>query len=86
VKSDAVYKRRVWESFEMSLRGEVDPELVEFFWHWLMYPLLDMIGPELVYSIGLECLGYPPTWVDLKEEADLVEAAVIEFLEKKVRK
>ena len=67
----------------MSLRGEVDPSLTEFFWHWLMFPILDLLGPELVYAVGLECLGYPPTWVDTKQEADQVEAAVIQFLERK---
>lgn len=67
----------------MSLRGEVDPELTSFFWHWLMFPMLDLIGPEIVYAVGLEALGYPPTWVDTKPEADQVETAVIDFLETK---
>lgn len=48
-----------------------------------MIPLTDLLGPELVYAVGLESLGYPPTWVDTKQEADQVEAAVIEFLERK---
>ena len=69
----------------MSLRGEVDATVTEFFWHWLMFPMLDLLGPELVYAVGLECLEYPPTWVDTKQEADQVEAAVIEFLERKNR-
>jgi hypothetical protein len=77
------HKRHVWEFFEMSLRGEVDPDCTEFFWHWLMFPMLDLLGPELVYAVGLEALKYPPTWVDTKLEADRVEAAVIEFLERK---
>lgn len=67
----------------MSLRGEVDPTVTEFFWHWLTFPMLDLLGPELVYVVGLETLGYPPTWVDAKQEADQVEAAVIEYLERK---
>ena len=66
----------------MALRGEVDPELTQYFWHWLMFPLLDLIGPELVYSIGMEALDYPPTWADTKEEADLVEAAIVLHLNK----
>ena len=66
----------------MSLRGEVDPELMPYFWHWIMFPMLDLVGPELVYSIGLKVLGYPPTWVDMQEEAAEVEAAVVEFLNK----
>ena len=66
----------------MSLRGEVDPALTEFFWHWRMFPLLDFFGPELVYAVGLKSLEYPPTWVDTKQEADQVETAVIEFSNK----
>lgn len=69
----------------MSLRGEVDPDEIQFHYHWLMFPMLDLLGPELVYAVGLESLGYPPTWVDTKQEADQVEAAVIEFLERKNR-
>ncbi len=76
------FKRKLWGHFEMSLSGEVDPNLVQFFWHWLMFPLLDLIGPELVYSIGLQALGYPPTWVDMAEEVADVEAAVVRFLNK----
>lgn len=65
----------------MSTAGEVDSDLVPFNWHWLLFPLVDMAGPELVYSAGLETLGYPPTWADTQEEADTVEASVIRFLD-----
>ena len=67
----------------MSQSGEVEPTLTPYLWHWLMIPLTDLLGPELVYAVGPEALGYPPTWVDTKQEADQVEAAVIEFLERK---
>jgi hypothetical protein len=68
----------------MSQSGEVDPTMTPYRWDWLMIPLTDMFGPELVYAVGMKVLGYPPTWVDMKqEEADLVEAAVIKFLERK---
>lgn len=77
------HKRHVWEFFEMSLRGEVDPDEIQFHYHWIMFPMLDLLGPELVYAVGLEALKYPPTLVDTKPEADQVEAAVIEFLERK---
>jgi len=75
VKSEA-HKRHVWEFFEMSQRGEVDPEWVSFHWHWIMYPMVDLLGPELVYAVGLKALGYPPNWVDTKNEADSVESAI----------
>lgn len=62
----------------MALPGEVDPDLVPFFWAgaWMLFPHLDMFGPAIVYAVGLEALGYPPTWVDTTQEADLVEAAI----------
>ena len=82
MKSEA-HKRHVWDFFEMSLRGEVDPELTSFHWHWIMFPMTDLLGPELVYSVGLKALEYPPTWVDTKQEADLVEAAIDKYLEAK---
>ena len=44
---------------------------------------IEKVEYELVDAVGLESLGYPPTWVDTKQEADQVEAAVIEFLERK---
>ena len=71
------WKLLIWETFEMSLPGEVDAKLIEYHWHWLMYPCLDFFGPETVYAIGLGVLGYPPTWVDTKQEADSVEAALV---------
>lgn len=74
------YKRLIWETFEMSQKGEVDPELVPYLWHWLMYPLTDLLGPELVYSVGIEALGYPPTWVDTVEEVRIVDAALVKHL------
>ncbi len=83
VADNTEHKRHVWEFFEMSLRGEVDPDEIQFHYHWIMFPMLDLLGPELVYAVGLEALKYPPTLVDTKPEADQVEAAVIEFLERK---
>jgi hypothetical protein len=79
-KSEA-HKRHVWEFFEMSQRNEVDAESVPYIWHWIMHPMCDLLGPELVYAVGLKALEYPPTWVDTKKEADLVEAAIDKFLD-----
>ena len=85
MRSNTEHKRHVWEFFEMSQSGEVDSALTPYLWHWLMIPMTDLLGPELVYAVGLEALGYPPTWVDTKQEADQVEAAVMEFLERKTK-
>ncbi len=74
------WKLLIWETFEMSLPGEIDPQLIQYHWHWLLFPCLDFFGPEQVYAIGLEVLGYPPTLADTKQEADLVEAALIASL------
>jgi len=78
--SNTEQKQHIWEFFELSLHGEVDPEKNYTMWHWLMHPMVDMLGPDLVYAVGIECLKYPPTWVDTKPEADLVEAAIDDFL------
>ncbi len=52
-------------------------------WHWLLHSLIDLVGPAVVYDAGLVVLEYPPTWVDTHQEADVVEAAVFEFLRKR---
>lgn len=46
-------------------------------WHWSMWPALDLFGIETVWTVGLKTLGYPPTLVDMKIEADLIEAALL---------
>ena len=69
-------KKNLWDSFELSLKGEVDKNEIPYHWHWILFPLLEQYGPELVYAVGLNALGYPPTWVDLAEEAAKVEAAM----------
>ena len=76
-------KVRLWDMFEMSLVGEVDPDQVPFHWHWIMYHLVELMGADWVYSIGFQSLGYPPTWVDTAAEADKVERAITEFLKTK---
>ena len=42
--------------------------------------LLLFVDLQTVYTCGLQALGYPPTWLDTDEEADIVEAAVMDFL------
>lgn len=76
-------RARLWDMFELALTGEVDPDAVSFHWHWIMFPLFELVGVDWVYSIGFKALGYPPTWVDTAAEADKVESAIIEFLKTK---
>ena len=45
--------------------------------------LLMFVDLQTVYRVGLQALGYPPTWIDMDEEASIVEAAVMEFLRTK---
>ena len=49
-------------------------------WHWLMFPLIDLVGPELIWAIGIEALEYPPTWATTPQERDIVEAALQQHL------
>jgi hypothetical protein len=81
--SSQSHKRHVWEFFEMSEIRDVDPTKIYESWHWLFFPMLEMLGPELIYSIGLTALEYPPTWANTKQEADLVEAAVDLYFQNK---
>lgn len=67
----------------MHCHDETDRSALRWMWHWSLWPLCEMCGVGLVYSIGLKVLGYPPTWVDLVEEKQLVEAAVLAFLKEK---
>ena len=67
----------------MTLPGYLRPDLLPFHWHWLMFDLLNFLGPELVWEVGLNALGYPPTWVDTSEEFEKVESAIAEFLKGK---
>jgi hypothetical protein len=52
-------------------------------WHWLLHSLIELVGPTVVYDVGLRVLEYPPTWVDSHGEADVVESAVFDFLRSK---
>ncbi len=61
----------IWDMMPM-----LYPNEMYAMWHWLMFPLIDIAGPELVWAVGIEALEYPPTWVTSVAERDIVEAAL----------
>lgn len=67
----------------MTRPGYLRQDLLPHHWHWIMFGLLDLLGTELVYEVGLKCLGYPPTWVDTPEELQLIDSAIAEHLKGK---
>lgn len=73
------------QTFHGVIRDGEDVEDIGIRWHWLMHSLIRLVGPRVVYDVGLQVLEYPPTWVDTHREADLVEAAVFEFLRSRYR-
>lgn len=60
----------------MVLIGETDQERMEEFWPPSLWPACQLLGCPLVWSIGLESLGYPPTWAHTQKEADIVESGI----------
>lgn len=62
---------------------EVDPALVRYVWPHLLFDAVDLLGPSLVYNVGLEAIGYPPTIISSHEEHRQVEAALITHLQRK---
>ena len=75
-------KPDLWDWFPVTLSSEVDAERIYFEWPYLMIPIVEMVGPQLTYAVGLQALGYPPTWVDLTSERDAVSSALSMFLTK----
>jgi hypothetical protein len=75
----------VAQTFHGVIRDGEDVEDIGIRWHWLMHSLIRLVGPRVVYDVGLQVLEYPPTWVDTHTEADLVENAVFEFLRSRYR-
>ncbi len=73
------------QTFHGVIRDGEDVEDIGIRWHWLMHSLIGLVGPRVVYDVGLQVLEYPPTWVDTHTEADLVENAVFEFLRSRYR-
>lgn len=74
------WKKHIWNVFEVAHSEELERDFIQFHWHWAMFPLIDLVGPELVYAVGLKALGYPPTFADTQKEADIVDAAIIQHL------
>jgi hypothetical protein len=70
----------VAQTFHGLISDREDIHNVAIRWHWLLHSLIKLVGPQVVYDVGLSALGYPPTWVDTHSEADTVESAVFEFL------
>lgn len=77
--------RREWWSMLTARKPPAIPQPWEIAEHFdaRLEPLLLFVDLQTVYHVGLEALGYPPTWLDLDEEASTVEAAVMEFLRTK---
>ena len=73
------------QTFHGVIRDGEDVEDIGIRWHWLMHSLIGLVGPRVVYDVGLQVLEYPPTWVDTHTEADLVENAVFVFLRSRYR-
>lgn len=64
----------------MTFADETDWACIYWQWHWSLLPTVQMLGPSFVWGIGLQALGYPPTWVDMVEEAEIVKAACLKQL------
>jgi hypothetical protein len=75
----------VAQTFHGIIRDGDDIEDIGIRWHWVLHSLINLVGARVVYDVGLQVLEYPPTWVDTHQEADLVEAAVFEFLRSRYR-
>jgi len=63
--------RRRWQS-----RVEPEPWAAE--WPRELTDLLAIFPPDLVWQIGLQALGYPPTWADTDKEFQAVRTAILE--------
>lgn len=74
-------KPELWDWFPITLSSEINPARIYFEWPYLMIPIVEMVGPQLTYSVGLQALGYPPTWVDTVTEKTAVDAAISRFLQ-----
>ena len=68
----------LWDFFGLIRPGEVssDPDDVPFNWHWIMFDLVDQYSAPIVWSVGFEALGYPPSWVDTNREMMAVKTAL----------
>jgi|GEM_PF-2044263 len=69
----------------MTLSEETDRACIHWQWHWMLMATVEMLGPSFVWSIGFQALGYPPTWIHTKDEADAVIKACLEKLKEKLK-
>jgi hypothetical protein len=72
----ADHARAVWNLIPIVLDGETDSGRMREHWHHLLWPAVELFGAALTWSIGLEVLGYPPTWAHTRPEADAVSASL----------
>ena len=77
--------RREWWAMLTARHPATTPQPWEIAEHFdaRLEPLLLFVDLQTVYHVGLQALGYPPTWIDMDEEAAAVEAAVMDFLRTK---
>ncbi len=73
----------MWEMCPMTFADETDRNCVRWQWNRLLLPTVEMLGPMIVWSVGFEALGYPPTWTHTQDEADRVIAACFAKLKEK---
>lgn len=69
----------------MTFADETDRACIRWQWHWTLLSTAEMLGPGFVWSIGLQALGYPPTWIHTKAEADVVITACLAKLKEKLK-
>ncbi len=67
----------------MTFTEETDRAAIRWQWSWMLWATCEMLGPGFVWSVGLQALGYPPTWIHTKPEADCVTAACLAKLKEK---
>lgn len=67
----------------MVLDCETDQGRYRESYHWSLWPACELVGVALVWSLGFEALGYPPTWIHTRAEADRVEQAIQEHFRSK---
>lgn len=75
----------MWSAMQFTSTEETDRECLRWQWHWSLQATAEMLGPGFVWSVGLQALGYPPTWVDLMSEAEVVKAACLVKLKEKLK-
>ena len=67
----------MWGQLDMVMPDELDPDKVRINYHHSLLTPIAFFGVERVWAIGLDALGYPPTWVHSKSESQLVHDALL---------